>query len=681
MSVWRNYISDYGLESNLIPDHPDLIHKKGNDFAISRGADGSVLSCYGDDSWILLDSSRGSVKLNFDGWSDKRSSNDRLYEKIKSEMKVIVFAQIYYHDKQRVANTIRIDVMRRLGRLAFTLNVTISELLSQKENWDAIIISYAEAARSVKKRILRLLKELVFYTSNDKLLGFEGCYEHLLELVCILEKDFQETAENGDYESRTPLIPTRIYGELIKIIDYRINCALPMIGSIVDLYRRKYKSGEPKYFGAVKRVFRTKFATTWEEEVFRSGLTHYFEEKGISNWDELKWYVDELKFEAIYWIMLFSGMRLGEALKLPSNCFYKVSTEAGETCLIKGYTHKTIGGGQLANAKWITIDIVEKAVKVQLGVAEITGLESNYELSSFPSDDYPLFPMRIKKNASESTWVYPLAPTLPKISRARTRTWLENHKQLIVTDKDLDELNSFMAFRDWGEKSIELGKPWPLSPHQCRRSLAVYAAKSGLVSIGTLKNQFKHLTKEMTLYYQQRSAWAKNFLTSDNNEDLAIHESQLSFIKDLEAQRRITDFLSFEKEVIDSNSRLWGPEGKRIQQSKDKGKPLVIVTDRSATLKRFKQGEMTYKQGPFGGCTNPEPCVKLSLTVIAECVSCKWAINNDETFTKLYKSIVRLQRQRDCFPSGSHHHQQLTDEIKKIKEIIDTNSNAEDSSV
>ncbi len=50
-------------------------------------------------------------------------------------------------------------------------------------------------------------------------------------------------------------------------------------------------------------------------------------------------------------------------------------------------------------------------------------------------------------------------------------------------------------------EGIEVGKPWPLTFHQYRRSLSVYAHRSGMVSLPALNGQLQHITDEMRAYF------------------------------------------------------------------------------------------------------------------------------------------------------------------------------------
>ncbi len=71
----------------------------------------------------------------------------------------------------------------------------------------------------------------------------------------------------------------------------------------------------------------------------------------------------------------------------------------------------------------------------------------------------------------------------------------------IIEEEDIKELEDIDPFRAWHtEPEFAIGKRWPLTTHQLRRSLAVYANASGLVRLSSLRRQLQHITREMSLY-------------------------------------------------------------------------------------------------------------------------------------------------------------------------------------
>jgi hypothetical protein len=90
-----------------------------------------------------------------------------------------------------------------------------------------------------------------------------------------------------------------------------------------------------------------------------------------------------------------------------------------------------------------------------------------------------------------------------QVSELRRQTvapkWLA---EVIITKEDYKELIETDEEKDWASiDKFQIGQPWPLTTHQWRRSIAFYAANSGLVSMPSLRRQFKHLSLAMSRYY------------------------------------------------------------------------------------------------------------------------------------------------------------------------------------
>ena len=48
----------------------------------------------------------------------------------------------------------------------------------------------------------------------------------------------------------------------------------------------------------------------------------------------------------------------------------------------------------------------------------------------------------------------------------------------------------------------------------------------------------------------------------------------------------------------------------------------LIFMDRDVTIKRFKKGELAYKETPIGGCTKVGPCDELAIRFLdVDCIS------------------------------------------------------------
>ncbi|AVD91542.1 hypothetical protein C4Q27_03430 [Pseudomonas sp. SWI36] len=167
----------------------------------------------------------------------------------------------------------------------------------------------------------------------------------------------------------------------------------------------------------------------------------------------------------------------------------------------------------------------------------------------------------------------------------------------------------------------------------------------------------------MTSYYRSDQVFAENFLALPDQQAL---------MREMEFERRVASMFSYENDVINSSGRLWGGEGNRIQVSRDRGKPLIITTDREVTARKFEKGEMVYKESPLGGCTNLDSCDKIGFISIFACLDCQYAVlDSNKSIRKIRYGISNLQQSRGMFPPSSPFYKQLSLEIDTVYQQVE----------
>ncbi|RYZ79280.1 MAG: hypothetical protein EOP06_27500, partial [Proteobacteria bacterium] len=198
-------------------------------------------------------------------------------------------------------------------------------------------------------------------------------------------------------------------------------------------------------------------------------------------------------------VVAFSGMRFGEARLLPLNGVLETFQHGGQQhYLIKGYTYKLHRGDKVAT-EWVTIDqghrAIELATRIGRKILSLYGEkhQKSQEALLFPTilNPYKMMP----NNAFQNAQTHLISSICPEI-----------------TAEDLNELNRLELERGWSRNGIELGQRWPLAMHQLRRSLSVYAHRSGMVSLPALKAQLQHITDEMRAYYADGWSRAVNLV-------------------------------------------------------------------------------------------------------------------------------------------------------------------------
>lgn len=90
------------------------------------------------------------------------------------------------------------------------------------------------------------------------------------------------------------------------------------------------------------------------------------------------------------------------------------------------------------------------------------------------------------------------------------------------------------------------------------------------------------------------------------------------------------------------------------------------------TEKKFLKGEMTYKFGPIGGCTNLEPCDKIHFTSVFACIDCEKSIlDDDRSLKNIQRGLDNLKRGQSLFVAENAQYKQLEAEISAIYDKLE----------
>ncbi|NVL26624.1 hypothetical protein F2S73_05600 [Pseudomonas syringae pv. actinidiae] len=633
----RNY-----APQNYVPTGTELSIPEN--FIISRDINGEPLSLYDHDVWRMGAYSSALTTFNFRSWY--KGDSTPLHETIVSEMKKIQFSRLYFFPKPRKVQSVRMHALRSLAKLALTNGISLKELLSHPSSESKILRAITSLSKKpAADEVVRLLVDIHTISkvsAHSNLIIIDG-------LIVRADSIVAATFGESERTEQTWLIPTRIYAAMITEFSVNLDNFNSIGGLITEFYRRR--KNEPEYGFAISNPSKDKSIPDWETATLDLGIYASLLKMGINNVKKLNAYINDVVSVSKYWIHIFSGMRDGEVNTLPSNAFQSIRINGKEIPVIVGYTYKG-SSERFTHTTWITSEAAEKAFSAAITVGEIARIKNEYP--ELDSSEYPLFP--IVSHAKAETRAYhfkvPLRTsiTLPNL--------LKTNSAFQVTEQDIRELEIFDGFTDWrNTPRLSIGKPWPLKTHQCRRSLAVYGARSGKLSLGSMSLQYKHLTENMGSYYRHGSIFAVNFIDDAD---------QLVFIDDFETNIKLSQYELYEADVINSTSSLWGGEGNRIQAAADRGAPLIITTDRELTKSKFEKGEMVYKQGPSGGCTNPNPCELIKFTNLIPCTHCSFSILNAEAMPKVNKFIKGLRKSIAFLPENSPFSLQVQMEIENI---------------
>lgn len=383
--------------------------------------------------------------------------------------------------------------------------------------------------------------------------------------------------------------------------------------------------------------------------ISRLGLKDYFKKyeitsdvMGVTVW------IHTVQTAIKYLIHIYSGMRDTEVNSLPLECVENKTIAGKKHFIICGFTTKFSNDGPL-KARWVTSIEGNQAILCGRKIAScIYSLMSTYsqDVSDAGFPRYLFIPVSYLRCASGR----PPSGKYPMFGKFKGRRPIARFLPVIEAE-DIRELEKIQPNRDWrGDVDFAIGERWPLTSHQCRRSLAIYAHKSGLVTLPSLRRQLKHITDAMSLFYAKGSNHATNFI-GPNKKHFGAEW------RDTEA---ISAAMSYEKHVLDSHEKQFGGYIHFLKHrlTDETG---IIAIDREETRKKFKKGQLAYRETVLGGCTSTEHCEHASIEIFSStclegCANLAGSVTKLRTLAKAQEKFV-LSLAPDSLEYATEHRQ------------------------
>jgi len=594
-----------------------------DDYVMTYDRAGNPLSSYGDAIWDMsaYQKIRATAILSFHYWTEGELRVSR--QVIIKDMKWIMFVMIFFSKKILAVKTLqtRLYILRHMARFCHFNAITLIDLLGDPIQFVKFIEPLIE--KNASRGLSNLLSDL--YSIGQKKTGIRL-------LTGVSQQELSKLASNCSKENKQhPVILTRIYSALIKNFMNEIErfdaVSEPFL-SLVKTCTLDNLSGRGLYHkNNILRSHGIDPDTVEPKPDFKAmietlGLQGYLNEvkdrhnfemtdlRNITRWlTNIQWVCKQV-------VHIFSGMRDGEARRLPYDCLEVFYHHGKKHYRLMGQTTK-LTDEITKITRWVTCQQAAKAIDVAQAIADVIylklGLNELKGTDIGRSTDYPLFVgtgylgFTLKKTKADS------APYVDSKfdKRQLITTWVP-----LIEKEDIKELESIDPFRDWrAEEKFVVGKRWHLTNHQYRRSLAIYASSSGMVSLSSLRQQLQHITEEMTIYYAKGSAYAKD-LVQDQKEH---------FYNDYQKAQPESQALAYIAQVLLSDEPIFGAHGTWLDQRIERGEPIT-KDNHKETINRFKRGEIGYKITPLGGCTTVEPCDKRAMGSIVSCLDCSKAV-------------------------------------------------------
>lgn len=649
---------DYvGMDEVAEPDSLADMTELTDTFVISRKKDGTILSVYGDKSWDLLPYTRVSLScraLFFLSWIPNGYEDTPLANKLVEQLKRIMFCEIYMTDSFFSVTTLR-------GRFGLWVKLARNLLLQEKcfetanDNHHLTFIqNELKNYTSFAQMILPRVRFAQNFMPND-IAPFSLLSEHAYKV-------FQKAANQSldvykkEKSTQTTVIPSRIYSELIVNSDTYIkdfNKASDSLFAFLNAcnenraYGRKIRMqidfikdltsrGKYPHEDKIPRDSRgfywwqkfNHFEPDFIEASSAFKLNKYFDKYNIKGFNCIKKLLSDLQRAVVINIGIFTGARESEIAYLPMDCLSTIVLDGDEHVLISGLSSKM--QQTITESEWIADLSTKEAVRAVKSLNQYI-LQCN-EIDC-DENEAPLFIRLLGINClhgeQKLTSVEPNSSiyTLPiSYSTKSANEFLDRFKSAFqIHEEDLTEvMNIDPHYGYLDNEKFNVGSVWPLSDHQVRRSLVVYAFNDG-IDHPDLKWQLKHISLSMTLWYGRNGAFAKAITRSSDH----IYKDYQDAISEYEATQYLAN-------VISEEVKLHGTHGVFISN-------MIIKHGHDETRRLVSRGELTYKETPIGGCVSLSGCSMDAFINVTSCIPCKSSVFTTKDIPKIERAIVHIE--------------------------------------
>lgn len=591
------------------PDWPPL-----NDFPVVMDAQGDVISRYSDSTWNLSPWAGKTLRIAFG--DDDQTKGAKLSPENADLLRMLSAWWLYGPEAVRTAQTLaaRHVNFKPIFAVCSEEGIVATELSKYPKVIEKIS---SRLSRSDARKIFAQLHDL--YSAREEL-GFEILNESgLRQLGALIPEHHTE---------QTAYIPPRIWSYQVLRLRQCLDDFLSHRERIEACYRfcleaYKINAGENSPYALMKQIHKPfepsiPPGTERDGRCFHGAFRLTAEKFGIDGlferwigWGDtpgirvLPRYLSLISNVGLAYLLNFSLMRIDEGARLRVGCLDIERDDLGDDIYtLTGVTTKTIVDD---DARWIVSPSAEVAVEAMTSVVQLrmeaTRLHPSYKRNE-EDEKRPLLLSRIHEP-------WKAGGKAVKKERMVARSYsdiidyeekLFDPEQLRITQADLVLARQMNL--DLDPEKYDVGKVWPLSWHQLRRTGACNMLATGLVTEGALQYQLKHASRAMSRYYGQNHYKLKSSL-DDDARGYYLREMYQAVVRDFSALQG-EDHLS--------------PHGdKRKSQILE----MISEKDHKALLRSAEQGKISYRETFLGGCAKPGPACPLGgISNITGCMGC-----------------------------------------------------------
>lgn len=524
--------------------------------------------------------------------------------------------------------------LQHVRRYATDKDLTLFQVLSSHHHCTAAYLQYRSNAKVSSSALPDLLAKLSLLPF--RYVGFKPA---------MLPKDVSdEGSQNAAEYHQTDVIPTAIYFTLLNEYRTVVREFLVVKQSFEDLAVQV--SLDPKYgrSGSFDKVLE------------KHGILHYAQQYGVSSVKQLSRHFARVNYCSIMLIHAFTGMRASEAYSLKLTSLKRtvnngVVTRRG----LAGFTTKHFG--KRKKVIWYTSADIEEPFEAASFISRLimrcNGIAYSDQYVFISCSYFPFSSMTLDMST--------ICTDNPIRGNYAPKDYQRDFNTPKISEADIQELKLVNPFRNWDiERKYSVGLPWPLKIHQMRRSTALYAIGSGIVSLPALKEILKHITLVMSRYYSGGSSYAPDIIKRSKGDSDALvfrYQETEVFMKALQ----------YVNELIIPDEVLHGAGGVWIERnSKEKLKSLSYAECLETTFTRMRKGLISYRPSPVGGCMKDGACTNRITVNIVGCSGCSEAAISAPKLLKVIQ-IQEKMVQEGCADDNERHFEQQT--LSELKEF------------
>ncbi len=508
-NILQENISEYQETVQLYADNR---FRELNDVVVTKNYDGSPKSYFGDEEWNFLAylDARTTYKKHivFSKFND---------EHLAREFKLICFSWLYIAGHHRKGAVIKPSTL-----MARYSKACIIYKYLDAEGYQSISCLRSHLVFNEFSNHLRSLKY-----SAGQVEGIYGAMRHVEKVARYLPFNFELPKGLGqrefsfditgkstaDGKNQFYAIPTRLMEKIYRYCFDAIDTFHPHKEELHDLLhdlRQNYEEGKKRVDDKIESGawswlnqdsadYRVE-ANKHQPFSYPSIISAHIKETPLEGLlpphaNRLQGAIIEIQTICYIVCGALTGMRRSELFSLHSNSFKEKEVYGRRYYVLQSEQHKFSQGNPQV-AEWVTTKYTQKAIELAEAI-------SRYMRVQLLEDSDPM-----SVHNSSCLWLgqgrKARKPIIRQDDNMRTHfSRICRKADAFITEDDIAEFEIINPNRapDHSDNRIEVGKVWPLTTHQLRRTFAVFAKRHNLCHDIAIKQQFKHLDLPTTEWY------------------------------------------------------------------------------------------------------------------------------------------------------------------------------------